>query len=389
MINKTLNISARIVLLCLPLLWSCDKQDIPDKGGQSVPEGMVEVRPALPGMFSSIPRDASEVHSATTRAYDNNTITNEKLDKTIRLPEGSTVWLIAKNSNDKTLVKNSYVVYNSGETDARSYLVPCKVDDTGSMTSMEGTPLYLKEGTTYLFYAVSPARKLDEELFTQGNVRFQVKNGMYFYANDCRYDKTTPKAITIENKNTEAVQEIPLNPMINQTAELKFRISKGNGVHDLDIQPSGIQISGLQNDSPEANADGTPTPYGDSDGLYWHMSQNKNDEPITLQHGDKAGIYNCYDYMTNTEGNVNIEVSVLPMWSLSKPVIVVFRLKVNGVPTSYEMMLNEKDFKAGYSYGYRGEVSIRNGVEVITWQYVSWEYEVDFPFNSTDNNTEK
>lgn len=389
MTNKTLNISVWITLLCLPLLGSCDKQDIPDKGGQSVPEGMVEVRPALPGMFSSIPRDASQICQTATRAYDDNTTTDKKLGKTIRLPEGSTVWLIARNSSDNTLVKNSYVVYNSGETDARSYLVPCKVNDAGSMTSMEGTPLYLKEGMTYLFYAVSPARKLDESLFTEGKVGFRVKNGMYFYANDCRYDKTTPAEITIESKNTEAVQEITLSPMINQTAELKFRISKGNGVHDLDIQPSGIQISGLQNDSPEANADGTPNPYGDSDGLYWHMSQNKNDEPITLQHGDKAGIYNRYDYMIDTDGNVNIEVPVLPMWSLSKPVIVVFRLKVNGVPTSYEMMLNEKDFKAGYSYGYWDEVSIRNGVEVITWQYVSWEYGVDFPFNSTDNNSEK
>lgn len=377
------------VMFLLPLLGACDKHDIPYKGGQSVPEGMVEVHPALPGIFGSIPRDASEVRPATTRAYDDNTTTDGKLGKTIRLPEGSTVWLIAKNNDDGTLVKNSYVVYNSGETDARSYLVPCKVDDTGSMTSMEGTPLYLKEKMTYLFYAVSPARKLDKKLFTEGNVGFQVKNGMYFYANDCRYNKTTPQAITVENKNTEAVQEIPLSPMINQTAELKFRISKGDGVHDLDIQPSGIQISGLQNDSPAANADGTPNPYGNSNGLYWHMSQNQNDEPIALQHGDKAGIYNRYDYVIDTNGNVNIEVPVLPMYSLSKPVIVVFRLKVNGVPTSYEMMLNEKDFKAGYSYGYRGKVSISNGVTVITWQYVSWEYVVDFPFNSTDNNTVK
>jgi len=361
-------------LLLLPLLGACDKQELP--GGGSAPEGMVEVRPALPGAFSAIPRDASEVRRQTTRTYADNSATNEALNKTVRLPEGSTVWLIARNENDNTLVKNSYVVYNSDEEDARSYLIPCEVDAAGAMTSMEGMPLYLKEGSEYLFYAVSPARELDKEQFAQGKVAFQVKNGAYFYANDGRYEKTTPQRITVESTNTEAVQEISLRPMINQTAELKFQIRKGEGVHDLDIQPSGIQISGLQNDSPDPG-----NIYGDSGGLFWHMSQAADDEPILLQHGDKAGTYNNYDYTIDSEKRVNIQVPVLPMRSISKPVIVVFRLKVNGVPTSYEMMLNEKDFKAGYSYGYRGEVSITAGVTVITWQYVSWELDVDFPFD--------
>jgi len=364
-------------LLFSPLFGSCDKQEVP--GGGSVPEGMVEVRPALPAMFSALPRLASEVRQKATRVYGypDNPTTDEALqsNKTIRLPEGSTVWLIAKNKKDDTLVKNSYVVYNSGNEDSWSYLVPCTVDDEGEVASIEGTPLYLKDGSDYLFYAVSPAWKLNEDSLKQGKVAFQVKNGEHFYANDCRYKATTPRTITVQSTNSAGVQTISLCPMINQTAELKFRIEKGKGVHDLDIQPSGIQISGLQNDSPDpANS------YGNSKGLYWHMSQSENDEPIVLQHGDKRGAYNSYDYTIDAE-KVFIEVPVLPMRSLSKPVIVVFRLKVNGVPTSYEMMLNEKDFKAGYSYGYKGEVSITEGVTVITWQYVSWEHDVDFPFN--------
>jgi len=369
----------------LSLLGSCEKQSLPESGGASVPEGMVEVRPALPGMFGSIPRDASENRSAATKTYDDNATTDGKLKTTHRLPKGSTVWLIAESMAEgqtaATYVKKSYAVYNPEDDETMSYLVPCTVDDEGNMLSMEGTPLYLQDGTTYLFYAVSPARKLDEEKFERGIIGFQVKNGEYFYANDCRYTRTTPVKVKVESDNSEAVQIIKLSPMINQTAELKFRIKKGHGVHNLDIQPSGIQISGLQNDSPEAGI------YGDPDGLYWHMSQSPTDEPIELQHGDKTGSCNRYDYTIDSEGMVNIEVPVLPMYSISKPVIVVFRLKVNGVPTSYEMMLNEKDFKAGYSYGYRGEVSIRDGVDVITWQYVSWEYEVDFPFDSTDNST--
>lgn len=367
-----------VAMLLLPQQWGCDSQDCPDPDGGTVPEGMVEIHPVLPGMFGSIPRDPASVQSVASRAYDSHTMTDNKLSKTIRLPQGSTVWLIAESQKEGestvTYVKKSYVVFNPSEGDTnKSYLVPCTVDDDGNMIDMEGTPLYLKDGNIYKFYAISPARKLDENLFKENKVGFQVKNGEYFYANDCRYSKTTPTSVKVEGDNTEDVQIITLSPMINQTAQLKFQIQNGEGVHDLDIQPSGIQISGLQNDSPEA------CEYGNPNGLFWHMSQSTTDEPIELQHGGKSGTFNRYDYTIDENGYVNIDVPVLPMWSISKPVIVVFRLKVNGVPTSYEMMLNEKDFKAGYSYGYRGKVSIDAGVTVVTWQYVSWETDVELP----------
>jgi len=363
-------------MMILPLLCSCGAADGPKPVGPSVPEGMVEIRPVLPDMYCLIPRDVAGRGSEISRAYDTNAETDNKLGHTRRLPKGSTVWLIAESSEagKKAYVKKSYVVYNPEDDENMSYLVPCTVNDAGEPQTMEGSPLYLKEGSTYKFYAISPARKLDETKFQNGIVGFQVKNGEAFYANDCRYSHTTPVAVSVESDNSEAVQIITLSPMINQTAELKFQISEGEGVHDLDIQPSGIQISGLQNDSPDACS------YGDPKGLYWQMSQSPSEEPIDLQHSDKAGIYNSYDYTIDSEGRVCIEVPVLPMYCISKPVIVVFRLKVNGVPTSYEMMLNERDFKAGYSYGYRGKVSIDEGVTVITWQYVSWDYDVEFPF---------
>jgi len=364
-------------LLFSPLFESCDKQEVSDGG--SVPEGMVEVRPALPAMFNALPRLASDGSRTATRVYPDNDDTQKLLidNKTIQLPEHSTVWLIARNEKDGKLEKNSYVVYNSG-SEERSYLVPCVVNEKGEVESSEGRPLYLKNGSEYKFYAVSPAWPLDEASFADGKVALQVKNGAHFYAHDCRYDATTPKPITVQGANSAGVQTVLLSPMINQTAQLKFMIEKkeGGGVHDLDIQPSGVHISGLQNDSPDpANS------YGDSKGLFWHMSLRKDDEPIVLQHGDKSGVYQCYDYTVDAAKRIHIEVPVLPMRSLSKPVIVVFRLKINGVPSSYEMMLNEKDFKAGYSYGYKGTVSIAKGVTVITWQFVSWEHDVEFPFN--------
>lgn len=362
------------LLLLSPLFGACDKQEGADGG--SVPEGMVEVRPALPATFSALQRPASQGSQAATRVYPDNDKTETLLvdNKTTPLPEHSTVWLIARDESDGKLVKNSYVVYNSN-SEARSYLVPCVVNDKGEVENSEGRPLYLKNGSKHKFYAVSPALPLDETAFAEGKVALQLKNGAYFYAHDCRYDATTPQEITVNNKDAAGVQTVTLCPMINQTAELKFLIEKGEGVHDLDIQPSGVHISGLQNDSPApANS------YGDSGGLFWHMSQAKGDEPIVLQHGDKTGVYQSYDYTIDASERVRVEIPVLPMRSLSKPVILVFRLKVNGVPSSYEMMLNEKDFKAGYSYGYKGKVSITEGVTVMSWQFVSWDLDVKFPF---------
>ena len=142
-----------MAMLLLPSLWGCDNQDCPDPDGGTVPEGMVEIRPVLPGMFGSIPRDPASVQSVASRAYDSNADTNSKLEKTIRLPQGSTVWLIAESKKEGetavTYVKKSYVVFNSeGDTD-KSYLVPCTVDDDGNMIDMEGTPLYLKDGEAY------------------------------------------------------------------------------------------------------------------------------------------------------------------------------------------------------------------------------------------------
>lgn len=381
-----LHILPAVAAACfLAMIGSCDDRELAELGKTPVPEGMVEVRPVLPGMYSSIPRTVSGGRSVASRTYDPNDKTNARLDtnKLVRLPSGSTVWLIAKTVNDgqakPVYVKKSYVVYNPDDNEDMSYLVPCTVDDDGKMMSMQGTPLYLKDGSTYDFYAISPARRINQDSLAEGVVGFQVRNGEYFYANDCRYEATTPDSIVVKNDNNEDVQIVKLKPMIHQSAQLKFRIRRGKGVHNLDIQPSGIQISGLQNDAPDAELDGdVKNPYGNPNGLYWHMSQDKDDEPMILQHGGKSGTFNCYDYVLR-DSTVYIDVPILPMRSLSKPVIVLFRLKINGVPTTYEMMLNEKDFKAGYSYGYSGSVSIEDGVTVVTWQFVQWETDVILP----------
>lgn len=361
---KKQKIIFRIILL-LPVLVACSGQDLPDGGGETVPDGMVEVCPVLSGMFGDIPRGTAG-DKATTRAYDDNATTDGKLGTILRLPGGSTVWLIAENEKDHSLEKKSYVVYNSGDDESLSYLIPCRVDDDGNMVSAEDIPLYLRTGAKYRFSAISPARKLNDTAFAAGKASLMMRNGDYLYANDCRYTKTSPREVTVENEASgEHRQIVKLNPMINQTAQLKFRIESGEGVHDLDMMSAGIEIAGLQGDSP--------------DGVAWHMSQNSDDEPIDLAHGDKTGVYQQYEYTTDGQGNFIIDTDIIPMWSISKPLIVLFNIKVNGIPSTFEMMINEKDFKAGYSYGYRGIISINGGVTVLNWQSVSWETDIELP----------
>lgn len=53
--------------------------------------------------------------------------------------------------------------------------------------------------------------------------RQKVTNGDYLISNDERYVQTCLKKQTIEPTN-EKVQVIELNPLINQTAQLKFTI---------------------------------------------------------------------------------------------------------------------------------------------------------------------
>ena len=344
-----------LAALLSPLLGACGKQDMPGQTDYVVPEGMVEVRPELGPVFGYLPRPASD----GTRATELGT------NKTERLSEGSTVWLIARSVEGSTVTytKRSYVVYNSGNDPTMSYLVPCAVDSKGKVLEMNGAPLFLRKGS-YTFYAISPARELK---LVDGSVGFNVNNGEAFYANDARYVETGAKTINVGEgaDNTEAVQRIDLNPMINQTAQLRFKIQRGKNVHDLGIQPAGIQVSGLQEDH-------------DGVGVPWTMAVNDTDTPFVMKHSEQTDSFRTYDYYIE-DGEVYIDVPILPMYATSKPVIVVLRLKVNGVPTAFEMMLNEKNFMAGHSYGYRGTVNVEDGVTVISWQFVNWDTEVAFP----------
>lgn len=165
-----------------------------------------------------------------------------------------------------------------------------------------------------------------------------------------------------------------MNELINQTAQLEFTIvpEEGNAyIHSISVLPQGIEISGVQ-DRYSASADNS---------VQWNWSTG---EPLHAYTGDnntsflirKDTQFEDAFIEERADGSLYIKCPILPTNAFSTSIIVVFNLQINGSPTQYEMMLNQKIYQAAYTYHYKGKVSIQDGVSVITWQYVNWSKDV-------------
>lgn len=376
-------ISYLLCTACL-LVAACTEQEIPDEG--QVPEGMVEVRPSLPGMLtaSSVGSQSSPVARAVTRMTDEDFKQRPEYEgllkdkPTKQLDDGATLWLLIEGqTNEKPEEKyrslKSYVVKGHGDYQS---LYPCTVDAAGGVVSEEVAPLYLPYGT-YTFRALSPARAfLDEKgdpvaaTEVPEKFRMRVANGDYLIANDERYSQTRLYEQPIEETD-QKVQVVQLRPLINQTAHLKFTISLNPDdpyLHSCDIAPTGVEISGLQqvygNEEGRELWNWSPI-LADTLVAYPGMKEEqlviRDDHPGVLKQGDR----------------LVIETAVLPTDATSTSIIVLFNLIVNGMPTQYEMMLNQKVLRAGFSYHYKGVLSIVDGITAIAWQNVAWETDVE------------
>lgn len=333
---------------CMLLGWTaCDNDAAADK----VPgDGLVQIQPVLSGSL------VADGFSTTTRAQEN-LPTNHVI---VPLPEGTTLWIIAEKLDqaDKVTSKTAYVVKEVSEGTGVTSLYPCEVDDDGKVVSVDGTPMFISEGT-YKFWAVSPARNLGV-----GNT-LSVKNGEELLATDNRYVETEPTTITVSGKlsNDESrIEVIKLNPLFNQTAQLKFTItSELQWIHSLELLAAGVEYSGLQEETKNN----------------WSLS-----DTLKTDYGMKNGTYRETEYVTgvNSDGTHYLEVTtpVLPVNAVATPVVVLFNVLINGVPSPFSIMLTEKNFQAGYSYHYKGTVKLQDGVAVIVWQFVEWNMDVEF-----------
>lgn len=331
---------------CILLGWTaCDNDAAADK----VPgDGLVQIQPVLSG---SLVADGFSTMTRAENLPENHVI--------VPLPEGTTLWIIAEKSGEVTSTsKTAYVVKEVSEGTGVTSLYPCEVDDDGKVVSVDGTPMFISEGT-YTFWAVSPARELKD-----GNT-LSVKNGEELLATDDRYVKTEPTTITVSGNwsNDESrIEVIKLNPLFNQTAQLKFTItSEAKWIHSLELLAAGVEYSGLQEET-ENN---------------WSLTGHLNTD-----YGMKNGTYRETECVTgkNSDGTHYLEVTtpVLPVNAVATPVVVLFNVLINGVPSPFSIMLTEKNFQAGYSYHYKGTVKLQDGVAVIVWQFVEWNMDVVF-----------
>lgn len=362
------------ILYICSLLVSC--QGVEDSGNTFTPEGKRAVSFVLHGMIGEplleSSKPATRMGNASGEEVDDFTL---KPYQTQNLPDGSTLWILAKEEKpDGTVgdeVVQSYVIHNVAG--GQQMLYPCEVDEEGNVVKETSLPMFLNIGSTYLFRAVSPARA-----FVEGTDHaLYVNNKEYVIATDERYEQTSPveKQIDDVSDDGNVVQIVEINPLINQTSQLEFTIyadESDPNIHSLEVLPQGIEISGIQVQYAADNAPGA-TPWNWTLGDTLRAFVGQDEEKILIR---KDTQYSDSFIEKRENGDLYIHCPILPTDAFSNSIIVLFNLEVNGNPTQYEMMLNQKIFRSAYTYHYRGKVELEDGVTVITWQYVNWENDV-------------
>lgn len=358
-------------------MTGCTKEQA-DVPAYEVPEGMRAVEFVLTGMIGSPLRETSGTESRMGN------VAGTKIDQltldgkdVINLPDGATLWIkateLAASGEEPHKVINSYVVRNiSGTETGQQMLYPCTVDKDGNVIEETSIPMFLKIGSWYEFHAVSPARA-----FVEGTDNaLYVNNKEYVISSDIRYSQTRARQVRIEDNGEETVQIVKMNTLINQTAQLEFTIyaeDNDPNIYSLDVLPQGVEISGIQRlYDINMNVNAEPWNWSWNDTLKVMIGQN--DEKVIVRKLNETD--NSF-IMKNPDGSLYVKCPILPTDAFSSSIIVLFNLEVNGNPTQFEFMLNQKIFRSAYTYHYKGKLSIENGVTVMTWQYVSWD--IDAP----------
>lgn len=358
------------VLAVLPLAVSCsgDELSSPDAGH----EGMVRVNFLTSGTYGAPFSDLKAATSADRHEIpeDENGVKYQPGP----IPDGTTLWVAVYEGTPDEAESATLREVKSYRVSGSS-MIPCLVDEAGNVqTKPDGgeiydTPLYLPAGS-YFFRVVGPARQLVPNEEGQP-VSLSIDNGEAIIANDERYAETAGDAsavLTDENPD----RYVTLKPLINQTARLKFTLYSPEDdpfVHTLQMQPIGVEVSGLQN---------YYTKGGDAEGKPWNWTLCALKDTLEAYPGNKNTIIYLKNPTETTANKFVIETPILPTDATSTPLIVLFNMNVNGNPTQFEMMLNRKVFRAGYSYHYRGRVKIDAGVSALDWESVSWSADIPF-----------
>lgn len=343
---RTLNFLYTFLFFTSIILVSCD-DSLHEQGAlEEIPEGCVRVNFTLSGSYGGPLSDLSR-----SNPLDNYL--------PVKIPDGTTLWIaVYKESSTEPQQVKSFVV--KGNT-----LYPCKVDADGNVTDENDVPLYLESGT-YTFRAIGPARELTE------NKHLYIENGQYVIANDERdrfnTDLETTKGTAGVTKKLDngvnPVVEVQLNPLINQTAKLKFTIKAGDNVYKLGVQTTGVEIDGLQDNYSKSSDNDNP--------WNWTLAT----DTLIAYRGNKNTKLTLTEPVEITNEKVVYETSILPTDAYSTPLIILFSMRVNGVPSQFQMMLSRKFFLTGYSYHYMGTINLKDGIAAMEWMNVGWETDV-------------
>lgn len=350
---KTINVVK--IIVGVGILFASCTADITENENVVQPK-QAKVQFVLPGRYGDFLPRKNETATRVAYPTDDETKTQLESNPTHPFPDGSTLWLMVKNTTTNEDYVKSFVVHRN-EGDENSYLYQCTVDADGKVKEESGSPFFIEAGS-YEISAVSPALPLNDD------GALTVDNGQYLIASDKRYTKTDVTKFTVTDEDTgkgSYIKFVKLNPLINQTAQLKFTLyydTPEGYIHSCELLPTGVEISGLQK------------PLLDGNTWNWKLGT-----PLVPSYSDKTEKYVVHDYESDGS-NIIVNTGILPTYAISQPLVVLFNLKVNGQPTVFQTQLPEKNFKAGYTYHYKGKISISNGVTVITWQNVIWSTNV-------------
>lgn len=334
-----------IAALCAALS-ACSETLVPEQEGY--------VRVCLGGCYPQIDEAATKaaVHNAELAA-----LTPQPL------PDGTTLWILVEQDADRdgdwkeetNLSRHPYVVAGEG-----SSLYPCEVDEDGN--EIPGTrgslPMLLGDGR-FRFHAVSPARQLNSDH------SMRVRNGQYLLATDSRYLQTESVVVDITpSSHSTGVQTVKLNPLVNQTAQIRINLLMGENVSSVEIMPEGVEVSGIQED------------HG---GLDFKWTRDDNSLPIIV--GNKNMGVKITDWETLVIGGEKVvsgNVAILPTDARANAIMIMFNITVNGVPTQYMTSLTRQQFEAARSYVYNYRVNVKHGINVAVWDNLTITEEIDF-----------
>lgn len=295
-------------------------------------DGKITVTPELAGMYAASPGNRSDTRASL----------HPDLDKIVNLAEGTTLRLIAKTGSGTTTTKD-YVI-RTAEGGSQS-LYPCVVDNDGTITREDKTPLYLAPGS-YTFSAISPAHKYQ-------NGRITIDNGESVIATNNQWTQTESTTITISSNDNSKV--IPLNPLMQLTSRMTFTLKgdAGSGVSSISVMQDGIEIDRIRENKVTL----------DNVGDHIDATITDNYNRIYIKESDVK---------MQDDGSLKGEICLLPIDNRPTPMTVILNVMVNGVPTQFTFSIVNKKLEAGYSYDYLVTIKIKSGISVANWQETSW-----------------